>query len=245
MLSVLDLLLLPLARLSIAKGLTFADVAERLKLAFLRAAQGLAGRGATASRLSVMAGLQRRDIARLSALPDVLPPRAPGHLSRLILLWRDDPAYSGADLPRRGPAPSFEDLARRVRRDVHPRTLSDQLIADGSVTETADGLLHLARDAHLPAQGSDAQLAWLGANLGDHLAVAVDNVLEGPPRFERAAHANLLSAAAVERLEALWRDRAMAALAEIAAEAERLQESQPGAMRFRAGAWFRQEDGTE
>lgn len=245
MLSHLAVLLEPLARLCIRKGLTCPDTIDPMKLAFLAAARAEAeaegagaGRGATDSRLSVMTGLQRRDIQRLAALPRVPPVRAPGHLARLVHLWRTDPAYLGRDLPRHGPAPSFDALARIVRRDVHPRTLADQLVADGTVTPCDDDRLRLQDEAHLPRPGSAAQLDWLVANVGDHLRAAVANVLaEGPPRPERAVRLNGLSPAAVAELEQLWRDLGMAALRAIAERGETLQDRAPGKARFSAGLW--------
>jgi hypothetical protein len=232
----LDRLLVPLARLILARGGTYGLVEDHVKAAFLTAARQSAGPGVTDSRLSVMTGLQRRDIARLAALPLAPDAAPPTHLARLVMLWADDPAYRGADLPRHGPAPSFDALARQVRRDVHPRTLADQLVAAGTVADEGDHL-RLIRTSHQPEVGSPDQLAYLAANLGDHLATAVANVLDDPRRLDRAAHANRLSPGAVAELSALWQDLAMAALHRIAARAEELQQDSPGTARFRAGAY--------
>jgi hypothetical protein len=235
----LDRLLTPLARLILARGGSYGAVEDRVKRAFLAAARQMAGPGATDSRLSVMTGLQRRDIARLAALPDDPPAATTGHLARLVLLWVTD--HAGRPLPRHGPAPSFDALARAVRRDVHPRTLADQLEAAGTIRAEGDHL-HLMTDSYQPAVGSDAQLAWLSGNVGDHLATAVGNVTGAPARLDRAAQANQLSPAAVAELQALWSALAMEALTHVATRAEELQETSPGTARFRAGAYWAEED---
>jgi hypothetical protein len=235
----LDRLLIPLARLILARGGTYRAMEDRVKRAFLAAARDMAGPGATDSRLSVMTGLQRRDIARLAALPDDPPAPPPTHLARLVLLWVT--GHQGAPLPRHGPPPSFDALARAVRRDVHPRTLADQLEAAGTIRAEGDQL-HLVQSSYQPQVGSPDQMAYLTANLGDHLTTAVGNVLGDPPRLDRAAHANRLSPQAVAELQALWTLRVMAALTDVAARAEALQDESPGSLRFRAGAYWAEED---
>jgi hypothetical protein len=192
--------------------------------------------------VSLLTGLQRRDVDRLRNLPDAAPPR-PNHLARLVALWADEPGYDGADLPRRGPAPSFEALALRIRRDVHPRSLADQLVEAGTVAELAEDRLRLLRRFHQPLAGSEAQLDYLARNVGDHLSAAVGNVTLPQPRFlERAVHYNGLSAASVEAVEAQWRADAEAALAAANRLAMAAQQREPGTHRLRAGVYFFEED---
>ncbi|MBL4556309.1 MAG: hypothetical protein JKP98_01110 [Rhodobacteraceae bacterium] len=97
----------------------FATLSDLLKRAMLGAAERAAGVPATDSRLSLMTGLQRRDIARLRATaPPAEAPPAP-HLARLVGLWLGDPAYAGRPVARKGPAPSFDDLPAGAQG--HPR----------------------------------------------------------------------------------------------------------------------------
>jgi hypothetical protein len=238
--AVLDALLFPIARLVVAAGIPFGDVAEALKRALVRAAEGTAKAGATDSRVSLMTGLQRRDVARLRAaarLPDVEPEPSP-HLSRLVGLWLADPAYAGRTIARKGPAPSFDDLASRVRKDIHPRAMLDQLVAAGTVL-VEDRLVHLLVPAYRPSPSSDDQITYLGLNAGDFLSASVDNVLaDTAPHFERAVHYNRLSRDAVKTLAAMFRDRQSAVLIELNEAAAALQKTSPGQWRFRAGGYF-------
>ena len=208
MLQLLDPLLSALARLLVARGVLFPDLAERLKAHYVAAASKAAGK-VTDSRLSVMTGLQRRDVARLREHP----PRAErtGHLTNLVTLWRDDPDYAGRALPRSGDAPSFDALARRIRQDVHPRTMLDALEAAGTVEVDAQDLVHLRQQSYQPLKGSDDQLTYLAHNVGDHIAAAADNVLgRTPPHFERAVHYTGLTTAQVAALRAAHHDGQMA-----------------------------------
>jgi len=233
----LDLIFRPLARLCIARGLRFADVAERLRRAFFNSARAEAGPEATDSRLSVMTGLQRRDVARLREA-NAEPAPKPDPLSRLVALWLA--RHDGVPLPRHGPG-SFDELARDVRRDIHPKSLLDGLAEAGTAAFDADEVQLLKR-AHVPLAGSEAQLDYLGRNVGDHLSVAVDNVLGADQGFDLAVHYNGLSGAAVAELEALWRARIAPVLEEMNAEARRLREDDPGEARMRAGGYFHKED---
>lgn len=235
MIPVLDLLLRPIARLAIARGVLFGQVAERLKLQFLRGATDLAdGSKLTDSRISVMTGLQRRDITRLRDLPND-PSPVSNHLSRLIATWHQ---LGGTPLARK----AFDALALDIRRDVHPRTMLEHLLDAGCVAVQAD-VVTLQVQSYQPLPGSAEQLTYLGRNGADFLTAATQNVIEDPaPFFERAAHYDQLSPAAVAELEAEFRAGQMALLRQISAKAAVLQDSDPGGMRFRAGAYFYKED---
>ncbi len=242
--TMLDHLLSPLCRLMVARGVGFAEFAERLKGHYVQAALALAEGKTTDSRLSVMTGLQRREIARLREFQP--KPAKPNHLSRLVALWQSDPDYAEAGaplpLPRTGPAPSFEALALMVRKDVHPRTMLDTLETTGTIGVDDDGqTVHLIETAYLPLGGSEDQLEYLDLNVGDHLAAASENVLGAePPFFERAVHYSGLSQAQVDTLAARFQVRQMKLLEEINAEAAKMKTSVSGqgTMRLRAGGYF-------
>lgn len=241
-LMILDSLLAPLARLLVARGVLFPDFAERMRAHYVAAAERRAGK-ATDSRLSVLTGLQRREVTRLRGF--VPRDERPNHLARLVALWQTDPAWSGDGaplvLPRNGPAPSFEALAWSVRRDVHPRTMLDALTASGTVAVTDDGV-RLLKGSYQPLAGSEDQLAYLARNLGDHLGTATANVLaEGPPQFERAVHYGGLSAEQVAELEAFHAEGQMALFQDLSRRAATMKaDGAGGDRRFRAGAYFHQ-----
>jgi hypothetical protein len=225
----------PLARLAIDHGVQFGQLEELLKRAMveaaLRATEGDARRGVPpVSRLSVVTGIHRKEVKRLAEATDLDAVRAESTpAAEVFTRWITDPAWRGADgaprvLPRRpGPdgAPGFEQLARAVTTDVHPRTLLDELARLGlvSIDEAADTVA-LRAEAFVPAGRLDGLLAFLGDNVGDHLAAARANVArtqhalrdgEAPgraPFVEQALYADALSAQsagqAAERARAFW-----------------------------------------
>ncbi len=188
--SALQQLLLPMARLAVARGLPYAQVEEQLRQAFVQAAKEshpdvLPHR--MVSRISTATGLNRREVTRLVQQPKaaVAAPRKRSLATELFAHWSSDKRYlqkSGAPkvLPRQGPEPSFETLAQEVTRDVHPRSLLDELLRLGLATHDAErDQVHLVRDAFVPKGDGVRLMGLLGHNVGDHLSAAVANVCTG------------------------------------------------------------------
>lgn len=210
-LSLLARLLQPVARLCIANGITFATVEETLKRAFVHEARALqpdAPEHGTVSRISTATGINRREVTRLTKadIPAAVTrqPRAAEVLAR----WITDPSLRDREgkplaLKRTGAGQSFEALAQLVTRDVHPRSLLDELIRLGLVQhdETCDQVT-LVADDFVPRADLQQMLAFLSDNVGDHLEAAVENVTVGDGRhMEQAIFADELSEESVRALQ--------------------------------------------
>ena len=203
-LNALDSLFEPLAQLCITKGIRIRAVEEQLRVAFVKAARDVHPAPSSArltSRISAATGLTRREVARLESQsePDREPQRSP--MTELFMRWLSDPGLRDADnkplqLPRQGPAPSFESLAQSVTRDVHPRTLLDELCRlQLAAHDSASDSVQLLSDAFVPRGDWARMLAFLGDNVGDHFRAAVANVLhDGHQQMEQAIFADELSA---------------------------------------------------
>ena len=203
-------LLASVAQLGVAQGLPYAAVEEMLRLAFVQAAArahpGLPEHRKV-SRISTTTGINRREVTRLKAqqlAPRALP-RSRSLPSEVFAHWRTQPPYRGADgeprtLPRLGAAPSFETLAQSVTRDVHPRSLLDELVRLGLARwNEAQDTVSLLRQTFVARGDQVRQLGYLGDNVGDHLRAAVENVLGGSDglHFEQAVFADGLSAESI------------------------------------------------
>ncbi len=215
-------LMASVARLGVARGLPYAEVEEMLRLAFVQAAArahpGLPEHRKV-SRISTTTGINRREVTRLvqAAQQASAAPRARSVASEVFTHWRTQPPYRGADgeplvLPRLGPAPSFETLAQAVTRDVHPRSLLDELCRLGVAQwDAAADRVHLCRETFVAHGDLARQLGFLGDNVGDHLRAAVANVIDGDDslHFEQAVFADGLSAASIASVRpavrAQWR----------------------------------------
>ena len=215
-------LMAPLAQLAVARGLPFAAVEEMLKTAFVQVA-GDAHPGLLAhrkvSRISTATGINRREVTRLTQVakaPTSGAKRGRSLTSELFTHWRTHSRYRDGTgeplaLPRQGPAPSFEALAQAITRDVHPRSLLDELCRLGlAQVDASSDTVSLVKAAFVPRGDRVRMLGFLGDNVGDHLRAAVDNVLgHGTPHFEQALFADGLSSQSLEALRPLlnehWR----------------------------------------
>ncbi len=210
-LQTLQNLLQPVARLAVAHGLPYNDLDEALRQAMVDAAvaqHGDAQGHGVVSRVSASTGLSRREITRLLQTTHASPNHARWPAGEVFTRWLSDPAYGGlkqTQLPRQGPAPSFESLAQAVTRDMHPRSLMEELIRLGMVSwQESTDTVSLQTSAMVPKQDFARMLAFMADNVGDHFQAAIDNVLgNGKEQFEQAIFADELSEASVQAIRAL------------------------------------------
>jgi hypothetical protein len=199
----------PLARLAIARGMQYAQFDEIMRTAFVQAAREAHAdvpAHRAVSRVSAATGLNRREVSRLIKAEKVeAPKRSPA--TELFTRWLTDPRLQRrgvpmASLPRQGTAPSFETLAQSVTKDVHPRSLLEEMCRLGLArVDEASDTVHLLRETYVPTGDDKRLFGFLGANVGDHLSAAVDNVVAGAPRhLEQAMFADGLSKESLERL---------------------------------------------
>ena len=215
-------LLRPLVRLFVRAGITFPALCDLLRELYVNVAEhdfALAGKSQTDSRVSLLTGIHRKEVARLrgAGAPVSAVPAALSRTSRILARWLSSPEFTDDDgrplpLPRVG-AVSFEALVASVTRDLRPRAVLDEWLDRGLATVDAEDRIALAQAANVPASGSEQQLYYFGRNLHDHVAAAVANVLGEEHRFlERAVHYDNLSEAAARSLEARAKELAMEAL---------------------------------
>jgi hypothetical protein len=236
LLAALEPLLVPLAQLCIGKNITIQLIEEQLRAAFVKAAHevhgDIPGQRLT-SRISTTTGLTRRAVSRLAQRNKARAPLRRSPVTELFTRWVSDPALQTAALPRQGAMPSFEALAQSVTRDVHPRTLLEELCRLKLARhDDASDTVHLLRDAFVPRGDWARMVAFLGNNVGDHLRAATANVLgDGGQHLEQAIFADELSqeslAAAHQLMARQWRSL----LAEVAPQLEALIASDRAAQR--------------
>lgn len=250
-------LMASVARLGVAQGLPFSTVDELLRQAYVQAAaQAHPGlpEHRKVSRISTTTGINRREVTRLVqqlAVRSMPRPRTPA--GEVFTHWRSqrpylDEAGRPRTLPRQGPAPSFETLAQAVTRDVHPRSLLDELCRLGLASwDPQADTVALAREAFVPQGDRVRLLGFLGDNVGDHLRAAVDNVLGDDRRhFEQAIFADGLSAASLESIRPAVRAQWQGLLAALVPALERrvavdATQAEPPRGRLRVGLYTYQE----
>lgn len=225
-------LLRPLAELAIARGLQYGEIDELLRAVFVEAALAAHPEVAPSravSRVSTATGLHRREVDRLINHGDITTESKRSPATQVFTRWLSDPAlrHNGvllSSLPRQGSPLSFETLAQAVTKDVHPRSLLEELCRLGlaRVDEATDHVV-LLRDRFAPAGDESRMLAFLASNVGDHLRASVANVLATePPHLEQALFADELSQDSVKRLQPLVREQWQHLLRTLAPEVQKL-----------------------
>lgn len=234
----LQLLLLPMGRLCLARGLTFETAVELLKQAYVGAArEAHAGRHGLrdVSRVSATTGLSRREVTRITqqlVAPKVIK-GSPA--TQVFTRWVGSARLRDANgrpkpLRRVGKSPSFEALSYSVTHDIHPRGILDELCRLGLArVDEATDTVHLLRTAFAPHTDKGRALAFLGSNVGDHLAAAVENILaDQPPHMEQAIFADELSDESLEEVQRLVSAQWRGVLTELVPRLQALVEADRG-----------------
>lgn len=177
-------LLKPLAKYSIRFGLQFQEIAEQLKKALVDAAVvSLSGEGVNSniSRITLMTGVHRKDVARL--INDIEKPvETASLLSRVIGQWRQDPKYQNKlGKPKVLPVQekdgeSFFDLVSSISRELNPATVLSELVRTGAVKKTALGV-QLTAPVYVPMGNVKEGLQMLGADADDLFDAVQQNIL--------------------------------------------------------------------
>jgi hypothetical protein len=249
-------LLRPLVRLCIRGGMTFPALAQLLRELFVNVAEhdfGLEGKEQTDSRVSLLTGIHRKEVARLrgAGAPVHEMPTTLSRTSLIIARWSTAPEFTDAKgdplpLPRTagGDVPSFESLVASITKDVRPRAVLDEWLDRELVTINDDDQIILVEDALVPRGADDGKWHYLGRNLHDHIAAAERNVTSAtPPFMERAVHYDGLSPKLAKRLEARSRELAMEALKTANREASRaLAKDKGGSSRWNFGVYVYRDD---
>ncbi len=226
----------------------FSELSKRVYVDVATEKFGIRGRPTNVSRVSILTGIGRKEIARLRlASPEAVPAAGErtNDATRVLSGWHQDPDYldaRGAPLPlgERGPAPSFESLFRRYGGDTPFQTLLKELKSAGSVTEDERSRLAAARRYHMPAAMSEENVLLFGSNLFDHARTLERNVAgnKDARRFEGYASDEHIRAGDAAAFRAFVEERGQRFLEEIDAwrHLHRADANEPGAEPVRLGA---------
>lgn len=252
-------LLAPVVRLLVRSGVDHTRLAAALKRVFIDEARtelDRRGQKPTHTAVSLLTGLQRKDVRRLvEAAPDEPVGKAavPTLPMQVVARWAADPRFTDDEgtpraLPMRSAddaAPTFEGLVRGISKDVHAPAMLDELVRLG-LARVDDGHARLLSEAFVPTREFSQMLDALARNGRDHLAAAVTNVLAEQPAFlEYSLVADELRPESVEALHALarrqWRasyKKAVMAASERIEADRRTGFADAPEMRLRYGVYF-------
>jgi hypothetical protein len=222
------LLLRPVISLVMKCGMTWKEFTDLAKLAFVEVATeefGIRGRQTNVSRVSILTGISRKEIARQRgrlASADEAPSAKTNDATRLLSGWHQDPKYldaKGSPMPlvERGPAPSFEALFQRYGGDTPFQTLLKELRAAGSIATNDAGKLVATRRYHMPAPMSEENIRLFGSNLFEHARTLERNITGRAEqrRFEGLAIDDRVQPAAANEFSRFLNERGQQFLEEI------------------------------
>jgi hypothetical protein len=202
-----------------------ADVVKQIYVDVAFEDFGLSGRKQTASRVSILTGLSRKEVARLRQLDtgsDYETIQQYNRAARVISAWVREPEFhevSGhpAPLPVEGNTASFSALVRRYSGDMPVRAILDELLRVRAVELLDDGRIRLLARSYVPGAGEVEKLGILGTDVADLIAT-IDWNLRTPvdeTYFQRKVQYDNLPAEVMPELHVLARQRAQALIEQL------------------------------
>ena len=195
----------PLVRILIRNGISYAEFAEVLKNVFVDVAErdfGIPYRKTSQSRIAILTGFTRKEVAKQKAILDTGDFDVAGNLNRVtrvLVGWHTDPQYTGPyGLPVELPfdsenGVSFCALIRRHSGDMGARAMLDELLRVGAVEQTSSGTYKVLERAYIPQSLHPDQLQRLGEVISHFVETVEHNISRtdrGTGRFERVVYAD-------------------------------------------------------
>lgn len=160
-------------------GVAYSDLAEWLKRLYVDVAEkdfAVEGKKQTVSRLSVLTGLNRKEVKRLIEEPMVEMAYEPKHnrAQRVVSGWMSDTDF----LDEQGQArlleiddsdSGFNTLVKRYSGDITPRAILDELQRVGVVETCGDNQLRLLKQGYVPHRSEKKMLQVMGESGADML----------------------------------------------------------------------------
>ncbi|WP_341938052.1 DUF6502 family protein [Marinimicrobium sp. C2-29] len=183
----------PMVRLLMRHGVSyrlFADIARHVYVDVARDDFSLPGRKQSLSRMAVLTGINRKDIAKLQDRPHPLSDAAeekPTPAARVITGWLNDVRFhtntgEPAELPveSQEDAPSFSSLVREYSSDVPVRALLDELVRIRAVVRREEGVALMAR-GYIPVEDMQENIRIFGTAAADLMATMDHNIAKMDP----------------------------------------------------------------
>ncbi len=218
--SAITQLLRPLIRMMLRYGVSYGEFAEISREVYVASADKdfpYVGRKQSVSRIAVLTGLNRKEVARLRQKKSPATSSTSYNRGvRIISGWSRDKEFLDSTgnplaLDFEGSAPSFSSLAKQYSGDIPARAILDELLRVGAVKHDSNHKIYLANDsAYVPGNDKDAQFQILGASVAD-LLENLDHNLQaesGETRLQLTTAYNKLPRSAVESFRKISHDQA-------------------------------------
>lgn len=190
-------ILRPLVRLLLRYGVSAGAFEELVRRVYVEVAEKdfqVEGKKQTTSRISIITGLNRKEVARLQKLPPVEQSDVDERYNRAVRVvtgWLRDKRYrtkagAPAVLPFDGNK-SFSELVNKYSGDMPPRAVADELMRLQIIETTRTNALKLLTKGYMPQDSEVDKLQILGTDTADLIATIEHNLThkKEEARFQR------------------------------------------------------------
>jgi hypothetical protein len=189
----------PVASLLMRNGIAFADFADVARKVFVEVAEdefAIPGRKQSVSRVSVLTGINRKEVKRLLAereAPDAeridqaTTASSNNRAARVISAWLREPDYQD---DKGNPAllswgknesNGFESLVKHHSGDIPARAILDELKRVGAVSMPDESTVKLLAHGYVPSASNDELLKISAQSAGDLLDTIEHNLAANEP----------------------------------------------------------------
>lgn len=220
-------LLKPLIRMLLRYGYSFREFNSVSKQLFVEVGYqdfAIEGRKMTASRVSVLTGIDRKEIVKLASGEPVSVEginQPINRASRVIGGWLQDKAYHDNKgnliiIPVKGDGISFQSLVGKYGGDITYGPILDELLRINAVQYVDETHLELLAEGYLPLSDELAKLNIMGDSTRD-LLNTINYNLDSPkyPRFQREVVYLELSQSSIDEFKLISHDKSQKLLLEL------------------------------
>lgn len=204
-------ILRPMVRLLLRYGVSAGAFEELVRRVFVEVAEKdfrYEGKKQTTSRISVITGLNRKEVARIQKLPPVEHTEVDeryNRAARVLTGWLRDKEFrtkagAPAVLPFDGKG-SFTELVNKYSGDMPARSIADELMRVQAIEKTRNNGLKLIAKGYIPNDSVVDKLQILGTDTADLISTIDYNLTHNKEeaRFQRKVSYNNVP---VEHIEA-------------------------------------------
>jgi len=191
----------PIIRFLLRNRLTWDEFSELSKDIFVDVAReeyGLQGRPTNNSRVAMLTGIPRREVARIrdQLLAEGESPvgRRGSRISEVLTAWHIDEEFTHEgqpkDLPSTGPSGSLSSLLRRYAGDLPHSALRKEMLQQGLIEETDVGHLRVLKRDFTYAALDPEIITQMSVSMHDHATTLdhnLDDKRKSSARFEGIA----------------------------------------------------------
>ena len=215
----------PLVRILLTHEVAHSEFSEIAKRAYVDVAYkyfSIPKRKQTFSRVSVITGLSRKEVVRLSNISNDEPTLTKGPLNRAVRVisgWLRDPDFLDRNnepkpLTLRGEVSSFEELVSRYSGDITARAILDELIRVGAVEKTAENVVTLRHHGYIPDESAAEKMDVLSTHAYDLLTTGLHNLTQDKDqlRFQRQVTYHDMPQSVIDEFQKYSHDKCLALL---------------------------------